>query len=229
MTCTKPNRRCQTIGPIFISMQLTQICLLGFAAAANAATPNPFYNVPTCAVSSSIDLLPRDRAKFCQQNCAKTLPSNCNGNPKCICQNQSWMWNVECCVSNQCSSSDQVSTFQFANQLCSYVNVKITAPPSCTAVRNQPTSTLKTTTKPVPTGNPANVNGYASKGCYGEATNGGGNRALNKSDYIDPTGMTVESCVAYCKSKSLSFAGLEYSQEWVISLLLIPGIMLMGT
>ncbi len=128
------------------------------------------------------------------------------------------MWGVECCVANQCGAADQVATFQFANQLCSYVNVKITSPPSCSAVRSMvsSTTTLKTATtktSTAPTSNPTDVSGYVSEGCYGEATNGSGNRALNKANYIDPAGMTVESCVAFCQKKGLSIAGLEYSQE----------------
>ena len=129
------------------------------------------------------------------------------------------MWGVECCVAQQCSPADQVSTFQFANQLCSYVNVKITSPPSCTAVKSMAssTTTLKTTTKTstssAATGNPTTVSGYASKGCYSEATNGSGNRALNKASWIDAVGMTVEECVGFCKNRGFSIAGLEYSQE----------------
>lgn len=130
------------------------------------------------------------------------------------------MWNVECCVANNCGAADQVATFQFANQLCSYVNVKITSPPQCAAIKStQVASTLKTSatatskTSTAATGNPTAVSGYVAKGCYGEATAGSGTRALNSTNYIDPAGMTVESCVAFCKGKGLGIAGLEYSQE----------------
>ena len=128
------------------------------------------------------------------------------------------MWAVECCVANSCSAADQVTTFQFANQLCSYVNVKITSPPSCTAQKGLASSTATTnvkatSTSTAPTGNPTSVSGYVPKGCYSESTSGSGLRALNSSDYIDPIGMTIESCVSYCKGKGLSIAGLEYSQE----------------
>jgi len=169
-------------------MLLTQVSLIGFAVLVSAQ--NPFYNVPVCA-----------------RSCAISLPANCGGNPKCICQSQAWMWQVECCIAKSCSAADQVTSFQFANQLCSYVGVGLTQPTSCAAT----TKLASSTTAPI--ANPTKVAGYVSQGCYSEATNGYGNRALNVTDYIDQTGMTIESCVSYCSGKGQTYAGLEYSQE----------------
>lgn len=203
-------------------MQLIHMALLAFAASAVAVdtSTNPFYNVPTCAVCIQMSHIESKNTNNHQQSCAKNLPAACNGDATCICKNQTWMWDVECCVAQQCGASDQVVTFQFANQLCSYVKVSITSPPTCSAVKSLPASTtLKTTSKTTsatsaaPTGNPTAYAGYVAKGCYGEAINGGSNRALNKASESDPAGMTVESCVNFCKVRGWAYAGLEYSQE----------------
>ena len=148
-----------------------------------------------------------------QQSCAQSLPPECDGSPSCICQKQDFMWGVECCIANQCNAADQVKTFQFASQLCSYVNVTISSPPTCSAAKTLPSGTTFSTVTGAATATPTSVNGYAYKGCYSEATNGSGNRALNETYNIDPNGMTVESCTSYCKNKGFSLAGLEYSQE----------------
>lgn len=56
------------------------------------------------------------------------------------------------------------------------------------------------------------VGSYVSKGCYKEATNG---RLLTGPSYTNATGMSVESCVAYCTAASptQAYAALEYSKE----------------
>lgn len=52
--------------------------------------------------------------------------------------------------------------------------------------------------------------GSSFVGCYNE---GSGSRALTGATYAN-SNMTVSSCVSYCKSKELLYAGLEYSREW---------------
>ncbi|WPH02215.1 Hypothetical protein R9X50_00507000 [Acrodontium crateriforme] len=52
--------------------------------------------------------------------------------------------------------------------------------------------------------------GWTSQGCYTEATN---SRALTSASYTNNTGMTEESCISFCSSKSLIYAGVEYSSE----------------
>ena len=56
------------------------------------------------------------------------------------------------------------------------------------------------------------VGSYVSEGCYNEASNG---RLLTGPAYTNTSGMTVESCVAFCKASSPSqaYAGVEYGQE----------------
>ncbi|KAI9818427.1 MAG: hypothetical protein M1827_000486 [Pycnora praestabilis] len=54
------------------------------------------------------------------------------------------------------------------------------------------------------------VGKYLSQGCY---TEGIGGRALQAASYTNTTGMTVESCVAFCTSKGMPYAGVEYAQE----------------
>ena len=38
-------------------------------------------------------------------------------------------------------------------------------------------------------------------------------RALGEATFVDPEAMTVESCVSFCSTKGLNFAGLEFGQE----------------
>ena len=54
------------------------------------------------------------------------------------------------------------------------------------------------------------VGSYVSKGCYNETKTG---RLLSGASYTNATGMTVESCVAFCKTKNQAYAGLEYAKE----------------
>ena len=50
-----------------------------------------------------------------------------------------------------------------------------------------------------------------AKGCYNEVQG----RLLSGPSYVNATGMSVESCVAFCSSASpsLPYAGVEYGQE----------------
>ncbi|KAL5318593.1 hypothetical protein ACEPPN_013656 [Leptodophora sp. 'Broadleaf-Isolate-01'] len=50
---------------------------------------------------------------------------------------------------------------------------------------------------------------WAYQGCYSE----GANRALGGQMYANATGMTTESCIAFCDSQGAYFAGTEYSSE----------------
>jgi hypothetical protein len=52
------------------------------------------------------------------------------------------------------------------------------------------------------------VGGYTSIGCYTEGTNG---RAL--SQQLNPTTITVASCVSDCSASNYNYAGLEYGGE----------------
>jgi len=54
------------------------------------------------------------------------------------------------------------------------------------------------------------VGSYVSKGCYAEATTG---RLLTGSSYSNSTGMTVETCISFCKNAGANYAGLEYARE----------------
>jgi len=54
------------------------------------------------------------------------------------------------------------------------------------------------------------VGSYVSKGCYAGLTNG---RLLSGSSYINNTAMTVETCVAFCKTAGANYAGVEYGKE----------------
>jgi hypothetical protein len=60
--------------------------------------------------------------------------------------------------------------------------------------------------------NPQVVNSYVYQGCYHEGTNG---RLLSGPSYSNDTGMTVESCTAFCKGNMPNgvYAGVEYAQE----------------
>lgn len=38
-------------------------------------------------------------------------------------------------------------------------------------------------------------------------------RTLFEEEYVDDANMTDESCIAYCTSKNLNYAGTEYASE----------------
>ena len=40
-----------------------------------------------------------------------------------------------------------------------------------------------------------------------------GARSLGGATFVNTTGMTVESCVAFCSAQDFNFAGLEFAQE----------------
>ncbi len=40
-----------------------------------------------------------------------------------------------------------------------------------------------------------------------------GARSLGDANFVNTTGMTVESCVSFCSSGGFNFAGLEFAQE----------------
>lgn len=50
---------------------------------------------------------------------------------------------------------------------------------------------------------------WVYNGCFSE----GANRALGGQMYANATGMTTESCIAFCDSQGAFFAGTEYSSE----------------
>jgi hypothetical protein len=60
--------------------------------------------------------------------------------------------------------------------------------------------------------NPQIVESYVYQGCYHEASTG---RLLSGPSYTNDTGMTVESCLEFCKANLPNgvYAGVEYAQE----------------
>ncbi|KAJ6479618.1 copper radical oxidase [Mycena sanguinolenta] len=60
----------------------------------------------------------------------------------------------------------------------------------------------------VPTSLPGN---WTSKGCYTDGQAAG--RTLTGASYTNTTGMTVQSCIAFCDSKQFVLAGVEYGQQ----------------
>ncbi|KAK1231928.1 hypothetical protein PQX77_004947 [Marasmius sp. AFHP31] len=53
---------------------------------------------------------------------------------------------------------------------------------------------------------------WTSQGCYTDNLNGAG-RTLDVAAFADNTNMTIEGCIAFCDSKNLIYAGVEYGQE----------------
>lgn len=51
---------------------------------------------------------------------------------------------------------------------------------------------------------------WTYQGCYTEIPNA---RALASASYTNATGMTEESCIAFCDTLGYIYAGTEYSQE----------------
>jgi hypothetical protein len=60
--------------------------------------------------------------------------------------------------------------------------------------------------------NPVTVNGYASQGCYTEASNNA--RALSSKSYTSSK-LTVETCITYCSSftPAYTYAGVEFGTQ----------------
>lgn len=92
--------------------------------------------------------------------------------------------------------------FTGCNKACTGNSSEICGGSSRLSVYNSTTFIPPTTVKQVGT--------YVSQGCYAEATTG---RLLSGSTYTNSTGMTVESCVAYCSKGSYNYAGVEYGKE----------------
>ncbi|KAJ4387100.1 hypothetical protein N0V93_007687 [Gnomoniopsis smithogilvyi] len=72
----------------------------------------------------------------CAQGCASEQFSGgsyagCGTDPKCICENQSFLGNVACCLQGACDSADQTSAIAFATQICSAQGVSVPTVVSC--------------------------------------------------------------------------------------------------
>ena len=109
----------------------------------------------------------------------------------------------ECYCGNALQSYSALG-FTGCNMACSGNTSEICGGRSRISVYNLTTYVPPTTVKSVGT--------YVSQGCYLEATTG---RLLSGPSYTNKTGMTVESCVAFCAGQKipLAYAGVEYAQE----------------
>ncbi|KAF8878018.1 WSC domain-containing protein [Gymnopilus junonius] len=52
--------------------------------------------------------------------------------------------------------------------------------------------------------------GWSAVGCYSDST---ASRTLRVASYTDVTGMTIESCLAFCTPAGYKYAGVEFSRE----------------
>ncbi|KJA23963.1 hypothetical protein HYPSUDRAFT_201077 [Hypholoma sublateritium FD-334 SS-4] len=57
---------------------------------------------------------------------------------------------------------------------------------------------------------PALPAGWRSLGCYSDSTS---SRTLQTAAFTDVTGMTIESCIAFCTPSAYQYAGVEFSRE----------------
>ncbi|KAK4968757.1 hypothetical protein LTR66_011766, partial [Elasticomyces elasticus] len=64
------------------------------------------------------------------------------------------------------------------------------------------------------------ANGYASQGCYTEASSG---RALT-AFALTSDAMSVETCTQFCAAKGTAYAGVEYARECYCGNALAPGV-----
>jgi len=55
---------------------------------------------------------------------------------------------------------------------------------------------------------------WTYQGCYTDS----GPRTLNGANYVNTTGMTVGTCIAFCNTQYYIYAGAEYGQECCESL-----------
>jgi hypothetical protein len=53
-------------------------------------------------------------------------------------------------------------------------------------------------------------NGWTSAGCFLDSVS---SRALSSASYADSSGMTAQSCIAFCSSNGYPVAGTEYARE----------------
>lgn len=83
----------------------------------------------------------------------------------------------------------------------------------------QPTSTTSTASQPASTTAASiypGTSSWAYYGCWNETTlvsGSGGARALNGGIEEDLDNMTADMCLAYCKTNSYTYAGIEYTKE----------------
>lgn len=120
------------------------------------------------------------------RDCLRTDRCNTNGRSYC---------------GNALQSSSTLG-FTGCNKPCTGNSSEICGGSSRLSVYNSTTYIPPTTVK--------QVGSYLSKGCYAEATIG---RLLNGSSYSNSTGMTVETCVSFCKNAGANYAGLEYAKQ----------------
>lgn len=70
---------------------------------------------------------------------------------------------------------------------------------------------ISTLVSPTPIIERSLPSGWTSQGCYIDNTNGV--RALSGASYANSTGMSQESCIAFCAQSGYNYAGVEYAQE----------------
>ena len=138
--------------------------------------------------------LPAERAEEinCNFDCSGSLTQTCGGN------GEGWG-----------SGRSYISLFADIERYNSNGTVPIPGP----------TTTSSAPIPPIPTGGPVvnpGVNGYASIGCYTEATTG---RALPNGFTMPAGSKHVATCVAGCASKNYLYAGLEYGMSNKVNLL----------
>jgi len=82
----------------------------------------------------------------CAQNCTiNAIPSSCNLNPKCICEDAGFIKAITCCVAQVCDAADQETTIKYADSICVPAGVT-NLPTAATCANSTATSTASSTT-----------------------------------------------------------------------------------
>ncbi|CAK3908571.1 Hypothetical predicted protein [Lecanosticta acicola] len=88
---------------------------------------------------------------------------------------------------------------------------------SLIAAQQTPTPTIVAPTTAAPSATAASTaHGYAYAGCWNETNhlaNTGGQRALSNGNSSANNTMTLDSCILFCNTYTMQYAGLEYGRE----------------
>ncbi|CRG87961.1 hypothetical protein PISL3812_04983 [Talaromyces islandicus] len=87
-------------------MKFTAVAFAIAAFTASAASQS-LSGLPSCAIS-------------CATN---SIPSDCGIDVKCICNAQSFITGVSCCVAKSCNAEDQETTIKYADKICAGAGV----------------------------------------------------------------------------------------------------------
>jgi hypothetical protein len=88
-----------------------------------------------------------DQLPTCAQDCASQFLAggigDCGTDPKCICENESFIGDIACCLAKPgaCDEEDQSSAVHFASQICAAQGVSVPSAVSCSTTAGSDATT----------------------------------------------------------------------------------------